>query len=168
MSLLSETEWRQKKSLWKEFHTSGRRDDTGDGPARQRHSQCFQFRVGSLPPATKLRQGNVLTPVCDSVYRGGSVQEGLCPGGVSVSVQGETPPYGNVQVVRILPECIFVVFCFEFQKLIYNKWIKIFLLLLRLYFSISWNYTRFLAKSNIQGELSCRIMQTCGKTLFSR
>ena len=32
-----------------------------------------------LPPATKLRQGNVFTPVCDSV-RGG----GLCPG---VSVQ---------------------------------------------------------------------------------
>ena len=28
-----------------------------------------------LPSATKLRQGNVFTPVCDSVHRGG-----LCPG----------------------------------------------------------------------------------------
>ena len=40
--------------------------------------------------ATKLRQGNVFIPVCDSVHRGGlcpgrvSVQGGLCPGGVSV------------------------------------------------------------------------------------
>ena len=33
-----------------------------------------------LPSATKLRQGNVFSPVCDSVHRGG----GLCPGGVSV------------------------------------------------------------------------------------
>ena len=48
----------------------------------------------SLPPATKLRQGNVFTPVCDSVHRGRvSVQGGLFPGGVSVqegvSVQGD-------------------------------------------------------------------------------
>ena len=57
-----------------------------------------------LPPATKLRQGNVFTPVCDSVQGGGipvqggslymgvCVQGGLCPG---VCVQGvsvrETP-----------------------------------------------------------------------------
>ena len=42
-----------------------------------------------LPPATQLRQGNVFTPVCDSVHRGGSVQEGgLCPGG---SLPGRPP-----------------------------------------------------------------------------
>ena len=51
-----------------------------------------------LPPATKLRQGNVFTPVCDSVQarslsRGVSVQEGslsggLCPGG---SLSGRPP-----------------------------------------------------------------------------
>ena len=39
-----------------------------------------------LPPATKLREGNVFTPVCHSVHRrvsvqGISVQGGLCPGG---------------------------------------------------------------------------------------
>ena len=43
---------------------------------------------------TKLREGNVFTPVCDSVRGGGSVKGGLCPGGVSgglcqgVSVRG--------------------------------------------------------------------------------
>ena len=46
-----------------------------------------------LPPATKLREGNVFTPVCDSVHGslclgGVSVQGGLCPGGLSVR---ETP-----------------------------------------------------------------------------
>ena len=40
-----------------------------------------------LQPAT--RQGNIFTPVCDSVHGGVSVQgRGLCPGG-GVSVQGE-------------------------------------------------------------------------------
>ena len=37
-----------------------------------------------LPPATKLRQGNVFTSVCDSVHRGSLSRRGLCPGGVSV------------------------------------------------------------------------------------
>ena len=54
-----------------------------------------------------LREGNVFTPVCDSVHREVSVQEGgLCPGGGSlsrgVSVR-ETPLYGKEQVVR--PSC---------------------------------------------------------------
>ena len=35
---------------------------------------------------TKLREGNVFTPVCDSVHRRVSVQGGICPG-VRVSVQ---------------------------------------------------------------------------------
>ena len=54
-----------------------------------------------LPPATKLRQGNIFISVCDSVHGGGGVsvqgvsvwgplsrgslsREGLCPGGLSV------------------------------------------------------------------------------------
>ena len=47
-----------------------------------------------LPPATKLRQGNVFTPVCDSVHGGLSVPAGttdhITGGSVSrgVSVQG--------------------------------------------------------------------------------
>ena len=49
---------------------------------------------------TKLRQGKVFTPVCDSVHGGV-----LCPGGVSAR---ETPPYGDVRVVRIPLECIIV------------------------------------------------------------
>ena len=44
--------------------------------------------LGSLPPATKLRQGNVFTPVCDSVHWNSLSQHapqvtwpgGLCPG----------------------------------------------------------------------------------------
>ena len=44
-----------------------------------------------LQPGTKLRQGNVFTPVCDSVHRGWiSPQGGLCPRGSlsrKVSVQ---------------------------------------------------------------------------------
>ena len=46
---------------------------------------------------TKLREGNVFTPVCDSVHRGVSVQGVLCPGGFlsrSVSVQGGLCPVG--------------------------------------------------------------------------
>ena len=90
----------------------------------------------------KLREGNVFTPVCHSVHRRGlcpggslsrglsvqrgflskglSVKGGLCPEGVSVqrgvSVQGDLcqgdPPYGNVQAVSILLECIFVCYIF--------------------------------------------------------
>ena len=67
----------------------------------------------------KLRQGNIFTPVCDSVHGGGGFsvggslsRGGFCPGGVSVqkgSVR-ETPPqpYGYVRTVRILLECILV------------------------------------------------------------
>ena len=54
-----------------------------------------------LPPETKLRQGNVFTPVCDSVHRGVSVPacttdhmtRGLCPG---VSVQGSLSRMGSL------------------------------------------------------------------------
>ena len=46
-----------------------------------------------LPSATKLRQGNVFTPVCDSVHRGGgSLSRGsLCPEWVSLSRRGLCP-----------------------------------------------------------------------------
>ena len=69
---------------------------------------------------TKLRGGNVFTPVCDSVHggclcpgvslSGGSLSKGVSVEGVSVdgvSVR-ETPPYGKEQAVRILLECILV------------------------------------------------------------
>ena len=36
-------------------------------------NQTRSLKGGSLPPATKLRQGNVFTPVCHSVHRGVSV-----------------------------------------------------------------------------------------------
>ena len=87
-----------------------------------------------LLPATKLWQGNVFTPVCDSVhwgglfpgqylsggpYPGGLCSVGFCLGGgrslsMEVSVRWSLsglsgrPPYGNVRVVRILLECILV------------------------------------------------------------
>ena len=102
---------------------------------------CWTLLCSFLPPATKLRQGNVFTPVCGrgslsrrwASVQGVSVQaghcpgeEGLCPGwgslsgsslsmGVSVqrvSVQGDPPPkYGYVRAVRILLECILVHNC---------------------------------------------------------
>ena len=44
----------------------------------QSDSTCSTF----LPAATKLGQGNIFTPVCDSVNRGGAGPGGLvCPGG---------------------------------------------------------------------------------------
>ena len=55
----------------------------------------------------KLPEGNVFTPVCDSVHKGE----------VSVQTEGDVcsrgylsgrPPYGNVRTVRILLECIIV------------------------------------------------------------
>ena len=66
---------------------------------------CFWFSV-LLPPTTKLRQGNVFTPVCDSVHgevsvQGSLSQGGLCPAprgslsrsrGVSVQVHGGLCP----------------------------------------------------------------------------
>ena len=67
-----------------------------------------------LPPATKLRQGNVFTSVCDSVHGGGVSVWGSLSGGVWVSVQwgpcqGDTPGYGYMRAVPILLQCILVV-----------------------------------------------------------
>ena len=45
-----------------------------------------------LPPATKLRQGNVFTPVCQSFCSQGGSASG--PGGVSATPPGQTPPLG--------------------------------------------------------------------------
>ena len=79
----------------------------------------------SLPPAMKLRQGKVFTPVCDSVHGGVSVQGGLCPG---VSVQGGlcqgNPSYGFVREVSIPLECILVWFIFSVNE-VYRKTIEI-------------------------------------------
>ena len=65
--------------------------------------------VAGYRPQTKLREGNVFTPVCHSVHRGGSLSGGYLSRGVSVR---ETPPYGNERAVRILLECILVVCSF--------------------------------------------------------
>ena len=48
-------------------------------------------------PQTKLREGNVFTPVCDSVHGGGgrSLSKGVSGGLWEVSVM-ETSPYSNV------------------------------------------------------------------------
>ena len=82
-----------------------------------------------LPSAKEVAEGNVFTAVCDSV-QGGLCPGGLCPGAV-VSVEGgglcrggwslfgglchrilpPTTPYGNMRVVRILLECILIIFC---------------------------------------------------------
>ena len=68
------------------------------------NTACYTY----LPPATKLRQGNVFTRVCDSVHRDGLCpsihyrshdQGGLCPGGSlsrGVSVQGGLCPGGSL------------------------------------------------------------------------
>ena len=66
---------------------------------------CIQIQRALLlllPPATKLRQGNVFTPDCDSVYGGGSlswgvfVQWGLCLGGGGICPGGSL--FGGVSV----------------------------------------------------------------------
>ena len=74
-------------------------------------------------PQTKLREGNVFTHVCDSVYsevesvsRRVSVWGGLCPGGLyrggslSRKTTQQRPSYGKERVVCILLECILVTF----------------------------------------------------------
>ena len=68
-----------------------------------------------LPPATKFRQVNVFTPVCDSIHRGslcpGGSVEGVSPGGSALSREGSLSgrsPYGNVRAVHFLLECILV------------------------------------------------------------
>ena len=64
-----------------------------------------------LPPATKLRQGNVFTPVRHSLHRGVSVH-GVSVRGVSVRgfIVRETPPlHSNEWAECILLECIFVI-----------------------------------------------------------
>ena len=69
-----------------------------------------------LPPATKLRQGNVFTPVCDSVHRGISVPActtghmfkgvsvwgDLCPGG-SLFRKGDLCPDGSLSCGGLFP-----------------------------------------------------------------
>ena len=86
-------------------------------------SQLYIYR-----PQTKLRKGNVFTPVCDSVHGKVSVQgdlcpRDLCPGG---SLQGGSLPRGvsvtethtsstvDEWAVRILLECILVPYIFSF------------------------------------------------------
>ena len=75
-----------------------------NGLCRENTARVAEF----LPPATKLQQGNVFTPICDSVHGGGG--GGLCPSmhhrshdqgvsvggvvsiqGVSVREQGDPP-----------------------------------------------------------------------------
>ena len=80
-----------------------------------RFCECFRQDVIFLPPATKLREGNVFTPVCHSVHiisRGLSVREppppkSLSEGGLCQVI------YGNVRTVRILLERILV---FTFKR----------------------------------------------------
>ena len=76
---------------------------------KYRMTLSTRFEFAYLPPATRLRQGNVFTHVCDSVHgRGGSLSRGgsSVPGGLSAwgSLLGRPPPpNGNVWAVRILP-----------------------------------------------------------------
>ena len=76
--------------------------------------RCCEYPIGTvshlLPPATSLRQGNVYTPVCDSVHRrisvwGSLFERGLCLREVSVwgvSVQGGLSKSGLCQGDRCL------------------------------------------------------------------
>ena len=69
-----------------------------------------------LPPATKLRQGNVFTPVCHSVPGGGCLPHNLGRHPPAQCMLGYIPmpcaswDMVNKQVVRILLECILVIY----------------------------------------------------------
>ena len=96
---------------------------------------CYkQNKYTFLPPATKLRQGNVFTPVCQSFcsqgglclsmhhrphdqgvsLSGGSLsggflsRESLSKGSLSRGSLSGRPPYGNKRALSILLECILV------------------------------------------------------------
>ena len=91
-------------------------------------SYCYKLTL--LPPATKLRQGNVFTPVCHSVHRVGvsathpwaDTPQGRCPSPAQCML-GYTPPHSacwdavNKRAVRILLECILV--CLLLSRKIY-------------------------------------------------
>ena len=74
------------------------------------HEETIPF----LPPATKLRQGNVLTPVCHSVHGGGVSATPPCRHPPAQCMLGYTPPPSacwdtvNKRAVRIPLECILV------------------------------------------------------------
>ena len=66
-------------------------------------------------PQTKLREGYVFTPVCDSVYRGGGVSQHASQVTWQTHTLGRHPPEQtppsrmvNERAVRILLECILV------------------------------------------------------------
>ena len=58
------------------------------------------FHFMFLPSATKLRQGNVFTPVCHSVHKGGSasVHAGIDP--LGRHPPGQTPPQADTPLGR--------------------------------------------------------------------
>ena len=62
-------------------------------------------------PQTKLREGNVFTPVCDSVHKGGGCNPTCITGHMGRHPLGRHPPCScmvNERVVHILLECILV------------------------------------------------------------
>ena len=87
-------------------------------------SHPLTVQVLSLPAATKLSQGNIFTPVCDSVNRGGGglpqCMLGCTPPGRQTPWQADPPPPAgrspgtvNERPVRILLECILVFVLFS-------------------------------------------------------
>ena len=71
-----------------------------------------------LPSATKLRQGNVFTPVCHSVHRGVChTSSGQTPLGRHPLLRSACWDTVNKQAVRILLECNFV------ENIISIKWV---------------------------------------------
>ena len=69
-------------------------------------NECDNVIVGTYyRPQTKLREGNVFTPVYDSVHKGVSVQGSFCPGGLSpegrLCLQGVFVWGGLVQGVSV-------------------------------------------------------------------
>ena len=64
---------------------------------------ALHFGLHSLSPTTKLRQGNVFTPVCDSVHRGVSLSRGVSVSVQGFSIQGVSVQGGLCQVDPPLP-----------------------------------------------------------------
>ena len=88
---------------------------TSCGGHRSGMLSCLLLRtitVNDIFTARKrsLGQGNVFTPVCYSVHKGGGVSVPACITGhmIGGSLSGEWIRYGNERAVRILLECIFV------------------------------------------------------------
>ena len=95
----------------KKIKSAAHKNGDVDGTCKHSPIPSRTFKKTSLLNIFTVRQGNVFTPVCDSVDGGGSVPActtGHMTGGSLSKGSERPPPRSNERAVRILLECILV------------------------------------------------------------